>query len=68
MFQFIIKVLDGFEIRPVKFFHAKLGKPLFYEAGFVHGDSVMVSQETAFPSVELRGPNHRDQTVSSDKD
>ena len=61
VFQFILKVFDGVEVRalcrPVKFFHNDLNKPLLYGPRFVHGGIVMLKQERAFPKL-LQAQNH----------
>ena len=62
-FQFIPKVFDGLEVRalcrPVKFFHTDLNKLFLCGPRFVHGGTVMLNQEKAFPKLLTQSWKHR---------
>ena len=63
VFQFILKVFDGVEVRalcrPVKFFHTDLDKPFLYGSSFVHGGIVTLKEERAFPKLLPQSWKHR---------
>ena len=63
MFQFIPKVFDVVEdrplCRPVNFFHTDLNIPFLYVPCFVHGGIVMLKQERAFPKLLPQSWKHR---------
>ena len=63
VFQFILKVFNGLEVRalrrPVKFYHTNLDKLFLYGHHFVHRSIVMLKQEKAFPQAVVTKLKHR---------